>query len=120
MRECRACGGLLPLEDFPKAAGCKEGRRWSCITCRNEYHADYMRRRLASDPTFAERQRAIARNYRKRLALKMKRNPKYAARIRRHGSRRSRAYQARMRQIPEWCQKEAERNRRYRARRKAA
>ena len=73
---CTVCGGDLPLTDFPKQRDCRDGHRNQCITCRNEYNADYVRRRRAADPVFRARITSHQQRYRQRLETRLKRNPK--------------------------------------------
>lgn len=97
MKVCRSCDGRLPLEDFPKAKGCKDGRRNQCKTCRNAYEADYVRRRLAADPDFRARRQAYRKAYGQRLArtLRLARNAAKLARYKRHRARWDRNYRLR-------------------------
>lgn len=43
-RACRKCGVVKPIEDFPKASGCKSGRRGTCQVCRSMAIKDWKRR----------------------------------------------------------------------------
>lgn len=38
-RTCRKCGQPNPLTDFDRNAACKQGRIWSCKTCRTKHRA---------------------------------------------------------------------------------
>ena len=58
-RICTKCRTEKPLEDFPKAKRCIEGRRPTCKTCINAVD----RARYAADPDLRSKTRTYLRNY---------------------------------------------------------
>ena len=68
MKRCPTCDNEKPETEFAPNKSRKDGRQAHCRPCYAEYQREYYRRRTQTDPAYRERQKALRRGRRLRLA----------------------------------------------------